>query len=53
LNDPSQVGRQNLLCSLSYDELSPAALALRVVLGDTVRGLVRSGEWRGATLLEA
>lgn len=53
MNDPSQVGRQNLLCSLSYDELSPAALALRVVLADTARGLVRSGEWRGARLLEA
>jgi hypothetical protein len=46
IDDP-QVGRQNLLCSLSDDELSPAALALRVVLADTARGLVRSGGWRG------
>ena len=51
IDDP-QVGRQNLLCSLSDDELSPAALALRVVLADTARSLVKSGEWRGARLLE-
>ncbi|SDP16906.1 transcriptional regulator, LysR family [Ralstonia sp. 25mfcol4.1] len=52
IDDP-QAGRRNLLCSLSDDELSPAALALRVVLADTARGLVRSGEWRGARLLES
>ena len=52
IDDP-QAGRQNLLCSLSDDELSPAALALRVVLADTARGLVRSGEWRGARLLDS
>ncbi|EHP39720.1 LysR family transcriptional regulator [Cupriavidus basilensis OR16] len=43
--------RQNTLCSLSDDELSPAALALRVVLADCARELVRSGAWRGARLL--
>ena len=50
--DDAKVGRQNLLCSLSDDELSPAALALRVVLADTARGLVRSGGWHGACLME-
>lgn len=43
--------RHNALCSLSDDELSPAALALRVVLADCARELVRSGAWRGARLL--
>ncbi|KAF1050055.1 LysR family transcriptional regulator [Xylophilus sp.] len=46
------VGRRNLLASLSDDELSPAALAARVVLADTARALVRAGAWAGATLLE-
>jgi len=59
LNDPTlirapvadaQVGRHNLLASLSDDELSPAALAARVVLADTARSLVRDGAWFGATL---
>jgi len=43
--------RTNLLCSLSEDELSPAALATRVVLIDCVRTLVQSGRWSGATLI--
>lgn len=46
------VGRRNLLASLSDDELSPAALAARVVLAETTRTLVRDGRWAGATLLE-
>ncbi|MBY4898553.1 LysR substrate-binding domain-containing protein [Cupriavidus sp. AU9028] len=46
LDDPA-VGRRNLVCSLSDDELSPAALALRAVLIDTARGLVASGRWGG------
>ncbi len=50
--DP-KVRRQNVLCSLSDDELSPAALALRVVMADCMRELVRSGIWRGARLLDA
>ncbi|AGW90259.1 hypothetical protein N234_09475 [Ralstonia pickettii DTP0602] len=59
LNDPTlvrslvvdaQVGRHNMLASLSDDELSPAALAARVVLADTARSLVRDGAWFGATL---
>lgn len=45
-----QVKRSNWLCGLSDDELSPAALAARVVLGDCVRTLVSSGAWVGASL---
>ncbi|RIX68595.1 LysR substrate-binding domain-containing protein, partial [Acidovorax cavernicola] len=41
--------RTNLLCSLSEDELSPAALAARVVLVDCVRELVQSGAWSGTS----
>ena len=43
----------NLLCSLSDDELSPAALAARVVLKDCVRTLLGEGRWSGATALAA
>ena len=39
--------RVNLLCSLSDDELSPAALATRVVLRESVRQLVEGGAWHG------
>jgi LysR family tcuABC transcriptional regulator len=46
----AHVGRHNLLVSLSDDELSPAALAARVVLAETTRDLVRAGHWAGATL---
>ena len=46
-----QVRRKAALCSLSDDELSPAALAARVVLMDCARQLVKSGEWVGATLV--
>lgn len=45
--------RVNLLCSLSEDELSPAALAARVVLVDCVRSLLGEGRWHGATRLAA
>jgi LysR family tcuABC transcriptional regulator len=45
--------RLNLLTSLSDDELSPAALAARVVLRDVAAGLVASGHWPGATLHES
>ena len=45
-----QVQRVNLLCGLSDDELSPAALATRVVLADCVRALVHSGVWQGAAI---
>lgn len=43
--------RPAALCSLSDDELSPAALAARVVLADCVRELVQSGQWIGAALV--
>lgn len=42
--------RPSALCSLSDDELSPAALAARVVLADCVRELVTAGRWQGARL---
>jgi LysR family transcriptional regulator, regulatory protein for tcuABC len=45
--------RQNLLASLSDNELSPGALAARVTLVDVVRKLVRAEEWTAATLHEA
>jgi LysR family tcuABC transcriptional regulator len=45
-----QVKRSNWLCGLSEDELSPAALAARVVLLDCVRTLVGSGAWQGAAM---
>ncbi|MCZ4303207.1 LysR substrate-binding domain-containing protein [Zoogloeaceae bacterium G21618-S1] len=43
--------RRNLLCSLSEDELSPAALATRNTLRHTVSQLVNNGHWRGVTPL--
>lgn len=49
----AQARRVNALCSLSDDELSPAALATRVVLADCARELVRSGRWVGAALVAA
>ena len=45
-----QLKRANLLASLSDDELSPAALAVRVLLAQTVAELVRDGRWPGASL---
>ena len=42
--------RRNAVCSLSDDELSPAALAARIVLTETARALVRAGHWPGASL---
>jgi LysR family tcuABC transcriptional regulator len=41
-----------VLVSLSDDELSPAALATRVVIADIARTLVRDGLWAGARLLK-
>lgn len=52
ISDP-QVRRPNILASLSEDELSPAALAARVVLLDTVKSLVTAGRWMGAVLHES
>ena len=42
--------RPNFLVSLSDDELSPAALAARVVARDVTRQLVNDGLWPGTTL---
>jgi LysR family transcriptional regulator, regulatory protein for tcuABC len=44
--------RRSLLASLSDDELSPAALAVRVTLREVAQTLVRSGGWPGARLHE-
>ncbi|QHI98743.1 LysR family transcriptional regulator [Xylophilus rhododendri] len=43
--------RRNAVCSLSDDELSPAALAVRVVMADVARGLVATRHWPGASLV--
>ena len=45
--------RPNLLVSLSDDELSPAALATRVVMTDVARELVDAGRWIGAAFHES
>lgn len=46
----SAAGRDNLLASLSDDELSPAALAARVTVAEVARSLVSAGRWAGAEL---
>lgn len=43
--DDAHLFRPNLLASLSEDELSPAALAARLVLADVSRALVHEGKW--------
>ncbi len=50
--EDADVARRNLLCTLTDDELSPAALAARVVILDVARELVRQGRWPGANLYE-
>ena len=47
--DAASPGREDK----ANDELSPAALATRVVLADCARTLVQSGTWVGATLTQA
>lgn len=47
------VRRTNLLASLPEDELSPAALATRIVLRDVVRELLSESRWLGASLHES
>jgi LysR family tcuABC transcriptional regulator len=42
--------RPNLLASLPDDELSPAALAARLVLADVSRTLVKNGKWAAVAL---
>ncbi|CAM6246207.1 MULTISPECIES: tricarballylate utilization LysR family transcriptional regulator TcuR [Citrobacter] len=44
------LSRPNFLVSLSDDELTPAGLAARVVLGKVMRELVEADRWPGATL---
>ena len=51
--DDEAAQRENILISLSEDELSPAALATRIVLADVIRSTVSEGRWPGATLIEA
>jgi LysR family tcuABC transcriptional regulator len=46
----AQLHRRNVVVSVSDDELSPPALAAKVVLIDLMRSLVRAGEWPGATI---
>lgn len=48
--DDAHLFRPNLLASLSEDELSPAALAARLVLADVSRTLAREGKWPVVTL---
>jgi len=44
--------RHNYICSLSDDEMSPPALAARVVLNECIKELVNKGNWIGARLIE-
>lgn len=46
----AEAHRLSSLCSLSNEELSPAALAARVVLSVCARELARSGGWSGTRL---
>ncbi|MBF8669366.1 LysR family transcriptional regulator [Pseudomonas putida] len=49
--DEAQAQRRNVIVSLTDDELSPAALATRIVLQEVARDLVEQGRWPGARLL--
>ncbi|WP_312427483.1 LysR family transcriptional regulator [Achromobacter sp.] len=51
--DDAHLFRSNLLASLSDEELSPAALAARLVLADVSRTLAREGKWAVVTLHES
>ncbi|OVZ56900.1 LysR family transcriptional regulator [Pigmentiphaga sp. NML080357] len=51
--DAPYLHRRNVVTSVSDDELSPPALAARVVLADLMRSLVREGHWPGATIFES
>ncbi len=51
LDDP-YLKRTNMVTSASDDELSPTALATRIVLVDLMRKLVKEGKWPGATALD-
>lgn len=47
--DDDATVRRNLLCSLSDDELSPAALATRAAILRVVKDLIDEGRWRGVS----
>lgn len=49
--DHDTMVRRNLIASLADDQLSPAGLAARIVLGDVMRELVAQGRWPGASLV--
>lgn len=51
--DDAHLFRSNLLASLSDEELSPAALAARLVMADVSRTLAREGKWAAVTLHES
>ncbi|OAE50926.1 LysR family transcriptional regulator [Achromobacter xylosoxidans] len=51
--DDAHLFRSNLLASLSDEELSPAALAARLVMADVSRTLAREGKWVVVTLHES
>ncbi|MDO4231863.1 MAG: LysR family transcriptional regulator [Lautropia sp.] len=44
--EDESVARRNLLCSLSEDELSPAAMATRLLLRRVVERLIADGSWQ-------
>jgi LysR family transcriptional regulator, regulatory protein for tcuABC len=44
----ARLRRLNSLCSVSDEELSPAALAVRVTLADCARTLMDAGHWAGS-----
>ncbi len=52
IDDPFLYRRNAVYC-INDEELSPAALAARVVLVDVMRAQVRHGGWPGATLLDS
>lgn len=51
ITDPD-LRRRSMLASLSDDELSPAGLAARVVIGQTAWKLTDEGKWLGASRFE-
>jgi LysR family tcuABC transcriptional regulator len=48
----SDARRQTMIASQAVDELSPAALATRVVIHDVARELTQAGHWPGTTFHE-
>jgi LysR family tcuABC transcriptional regulator len=50
--DKLQIRHMNSLCSLTDDELSPAAIGARLVLTHCMRELVQNGRWADAQLID-